>query len=172
MHPKNIYGPGVPEPSKATVDCTCDCKDNCASIKCPCVSRNSHLPYIKGHVQTQIGHPIFECSPYCGCLPKFHHQVVQKGRHVQVFKPLLKGWGIRAMQLIPKGSFITEYIGEVITDEEAELRGRRCDLLGVNYLFDLDGISDPKYSIDGQFQGNIFNHPLRPQHRSIHRVYR
>ncbi|KAJ9068688.1 hypothetical protein DSO57_1026211 [Entomophthora muscae] len=76
------------------------------------------------------------------------------------------------MQLIPKGSFITEYIREVITDEEAELRGRRCDLLGVNYLFDLDGISDPQILHRWAVPRELLQPLLRPQHRSIHRVYR
>jgi SET domain-containing protein len=34
-----------------------------------------------------------------------------------------KGWGVRALRPIQKGEFVIEYVGEVITDEEAEKRG-------------------------------------------------
>lgn len=43
----------------------------------------------------------------------------------------LKGWGLRTLTPITQGSFILSYIGELITDEEAE---RRED----TYLFNLD----------------------------------
>lgn len=43
----------------------------------------------------------------------------------------LTGWGLRTLTPIPQGSFILSYIGELITDEEAE---RRED----TYLFNLD----------------------------------
>ena len=42
-----------------------------------------------------------------------------------------KGWGLRTLTPITQGSFILSYIGELITDEEAE---RRED----TYLFNLD----------------------------------
>jgi len=42
-----------------------------------------------------------------------------------------KGWGVRTLAVIPKFTYVFEYVGEVITDEQAEIRGRtRTD----NYL--------------------------------------
>ena len=41
------------------------------------------------------------------------------------------GWGIRSIQNIPKGTFICEYVGEIISDSEAETRED-------SYLFDLE----------------------------------
>ena len=38
-----------------------------------------------------------------------------------------KGWGIRSPELIPRGSFVCEYVGEYIFDDEAESRGIRYD---------------------------------------------
>ena len=35
------------------------------------------------------------------------------------------GWGVKAMENIKQGSFVAEYVGEVITNEEAEERGRK-----------------------------------------------
>ena len=41
------------------------------------------------------------------------------------------GWGVRPLSAIPKGSFVCEYVGELISDSEAETRED-------SYLFDLD----------------------------------
>ena len=35
------------------------------------------------------------------------------------------GWGVKALENIKKGSFVVEYVGEVITSEEAEKRGEK-----------------------------------------------
>lgn len=51
---------------------------------------------------------------------------------LQVFRTVGKGWGVRALRDIPRGTFVCEYIGEIITDSEAD---RRED---DSYLFDLD----------------------------------
>ena len=41
------------------------------------------------------------------------------------------GWGVRPLADISKGSFVCEYVGELISDSEAETRED-------SYLFDLD----------------------------------
>ena len=35
------------------------------------------------------------------------------------------GWGVKTLENIKKGSFVVEYVGEVITNEEAEERGKK-----------------------------------------------
>ena len=35
------------------------------------------------------------------------------------------GWGVRALEPIKRGTFVAEYVGEVITNEEAERRGEK-----------------------------------------------
>ncbi len=37
----------------------------------------------------------------------------------------LQGWGVRAGELISRGKFVCEYIGEVLNDQEANKRGER-----------------------------------------------
>lgn len=37
-----------------------------------------------------------------------------------------KGWGIRCLDRIPAGTYITDYLGEIMTEEDAEKRGLRC----------------------------------------------
>ena len=48
-----------------------------------------------------------------------------------------KGWGIRSPELIPRGSFVCEYVGEYISDDEAESRGIRYDNQKMSRLMDV-----------------------------------
>lgn len=69
-----------------------------------------------------------------------------------------RGWGVKALEPIPKGKFIIEYVGEIITQREAEHRA----LSGQNsseksYLFDMecDVGTDCDYVLDGTKFGNV-----------------
>ena len=44
----------------------------------------------------------------------------------------IQGWAVRTQALIPEGAFVCEYVGEILTDCEANKRHDDC------YLFDLD----------------------------------
>ncbi len=48
-------------------------------------------------------------------------QVISKGLRLplEVFKTEAKGWGVRCREKIPRGTFICEYVGEVLTNSEA-----------------------------------------------------
>lgn len=83
---------------------------------------------------------IFECNDVCGCNKLLcKNRVVQNGLRValQIAEcPIkTKGWGVRALSRIVKGTFVVEYTGEILTDVEAD---RRTD---DSYFFDL-GASD------------------------------
>ncbi|KAK6161219.1 hypothetical protein DH2020_004600 [Rehmannia glutinosa] len=72
----------------------------------------------KGHVTRKF---IKECWYKCGCDMKCGNRVVQRGitAKLQVFMtPDRKGWGLRTLEDIPKGAFICEYVGEVVTNRE------------------------------------------------------
>ena len=45
---------------------------------------------------------------------------------------------MKTLENIKKGSFVVQYVGEVITSDEAEDRGKKYDAEGRTYLFDLD----------------------------------
>ena len=67
------------------------------------------------------------------------------------------GWGVKTKDPIKKGQFAVEYVGEVISNDEAEERGKKYDEEGRTYLFDLDfnsGANNP-YTIDAAFYGNV-----------------
>ncbi|CEP19018.1 hypothetical protein [Parasitella parasitica] len=123
-----------------------------------------------GRLLISQGTAIYECNQSCECGPRCKNRVVQRGRKIplQVYKTKDKGWGVRSLQFIPKGTFIEEYIGEVITVEEGDQRGVVYDKLGCSYLFDMDFAQSElptRYVIDSYSLGNVsrfFNHSCSP----------
>ncbi|XP_076921015.1 putative inactive histone-lysine N-methyltransferase SUVR2 [Bidens hawaiensis] len=72
----------------------------------------------KGHFDRSF---IKECWLKCGCYKKCGNRVVQSGIRykLQVFMtPDSKGWGLRALEDLPKGAFVCEFVGEVLTCKE------------------------------------------------------
>lgn len=61
------------------------------------------------------------------------------------------------MDPILKNQFVTEYVGELLTSDEAEERGKVYDHVGMTYLFDLDYNQDEPaaYTVDAKKYGNI-----------------
>lgn len=144
---------------------------------CPCKNTNCSdgchdvIAYDKhGKLQIDQGTAIYECNQACECSLNCKNRVVQRGRKItlQVFKTQGKGWGVRSSQSITRGTFIEEYIGEVIRVEEGDARGAIYDTLGCSYLFDMDFAQSEwpiKYVIDSYTIGNIsrfFNHSCSP----------
>lgn len=85
--------------------------------------------------QVSYGTPIYECNNRCKCGPDCVNRVVQKGRTVGlcIFRTENnRGWGVKAMENIKKDSLVTEYVGEVITSEEAERRGHIYGMILLN----------------------------------------
>jgi histone-lysine N-methyltransferase SETDB1 len=54
---------------------------------------------------------------------------------LQLFKTANKGWGLRCLDDIPKGTFICTYAGHLLTDELSDTRGQE---LGDEYFAELD----------------------------------
>ncbi len=77
---------------------------------------------------------LFECNEMCSChVATCHNRVIQHGitARLQVYRTEGMGWGVKALADIPKGTFVCEYVGEIISDSEADTRED-------SYLFDLD----------------------------------
>lgn len=67
-----------------------------------------------------------------------------------------RGWGIKTLEFIPKNQFVMEYVGEIITNDEAERRGELYDAAHQTYLFDLDlARNEAIYTIDACNYGNV-----------------
>ncbi|RKP23844.1 hypothetical protein SYNPS1DRAFT_18007, partial [Syncephalis pseudoplumigaleata] len=152
----------------------CKCKGRCSTAEdstCGCLrSSDGKFGYNSaGRLRIDQGSAIYECSRKCGCDRQCTNRVVQRGRTVelQLFKTANRGWGVRTMEDLPAGTYIERYLGEVITNEEAERRGRDYDDAGRTYLFDLDWHGDDtcQYVVDAYPCGNFtrfFNHSCDP----------
>ncbi|KAJ1859778.1 hypothetical protein LPJ73_001692 [Coemansia sp. RSA 2703] len=163
---ENIYSEDIPRP--CTPVCFCSCTDNCVN-DCECVEERYYDN--EGIVITGRTVPLMECGPKCACNEDCVTRVIQKGSNVnlEIFRTKHKGWGVRSRQHIKKGTFIAEYVGEVISSEDADRRGVEDTAAGLTYLFDLD-MNTPvgaitEYSIDAKTHGNVshfFNHSCGP----------
>uniref|UniRef100_A0A8C2ZBR4 Euchromatic histone-lysine N-methyltransferase 2 n=1 Tax=Cyclopterus lumpus TaxID=8103 RepID=A0A8C2ZBR4_CYCLU len=146
----------------------CSCSDDCSSSNCLCGQLSIRCWYdkVSGNRLLQefnkIEPPlIFECNMACSCYRTCKNRVVQAGIKVrlQLYRTEKMGWGVRALQDIPQGSFICEYVGELISDAEADVREDD------SYLFDLDNKDGEVYCIDARYYGNIsrfINHLCDP----------
>lgn len=97
----------------------CECANNCYDNqkKCCPESAGTSFPYYRwGRTRIQPGFPIYECNKMCACGSDCPNRVVQRGRihKLCIFRTADgRGWGVKALQKIKKGSFVMEYLGEV-----------------------------------------------------------
>lgn len=84
---------------------------------------HNHEP-CKGHLVRKF---IKECWRKCGCNIKCGNRVVQRGItcKLQVFAMEGKGWGLRTLENLPKGYFVCEYVGEILTNSELYERNKK-----------------------------------------------
>jgi len=171
--------PGISIPDDPFIGCECECCDLKGEKNCCGGVAGFNFAYTKfGKLRIDVGQPIYECNKRCSCGPDCTNRVVQKGRKhkLQIYRTDNGcGWGVKAMENIKAGSFVVEYVGEVITSEEAEERGQKYDAEGRTYLFDLDfNLGDENlYTVDAAFYGNLshfINHSCDPN-LNIFNVY-
>uniref|UniRef100_A0A8C4TJ17 Euchromatic histone-lysine N-methyltransferase 1b n=1 Tax=Erpetoichthys calabaricus TaxID=27687 RepID=A0A8C4TJ17_ERPCA len=144
----------------------CVCKDNCSSTNCMCGQLSLRCWYSQdGRLLPEFCKMepplIFECNHACSCWRSCKNRVVQNGLRVrlQLFRSKKMGWAVRTLQDIAQGTFVCEYVGEIISDSEADVREDD------SYLFDLDNKVGDVYCIDARFYGNIsrfINHMCDP----------
>ncbi|XP_061993038.1 uncharacterized protein LOC133710914 [Rosa rugosa] len=88
--------------------------------KCPLESfrkKKSSSP-CKGHLLQKF---VKECWSKCGCNKNCGNRIIQQGISfkLQVFlTPEGKGWGLRTLEDLPRGAFVCEYVGEIVTITE------------------------------------------------------
>nr|XP_057919686.1 histone-lysine N-methyltransferase, H3 lysine-36 specific isoform X2 [Doryrhamphus excisus] len=109
---------------------------------------------------------LYECHPQvCAAGERCQNQAFTKRHytHVEIFRTLSRGWGLRAVSNIKKGAFVSEYVGEVIDEEECRARIRHAqenDICNFYMLtLDKDRIIDagPKGN-----QARFMNHSCQP----------
>lgn len=165
---QSIPGFGVVIPDEPPIGCECTACD-CRSKSCCGMQAGLYAYTKKKQLRVAPGTPIYECNKACKCSAECSNRVVQGGRNIKlcIFRTSNGcGWGVRTEQKIKQGQFICQYVGEVITFEEAEKRGREYDANGLTYLFDLDfnSVENP-YTIDAAQLGNVshfINHSCEP----------
>ncbi|KAI4327184.1 hypothetical protein L6164_019676 [Bauhinia variegata] len=114
----------------------CNCTNGCSdSEKCSCAVKNGgEIPFNHNGAIVEAKPLVYECGPSCRCPSTCHNRVSQHGIKFQleIFKTKTRGWGVRSLNSIPSGSFICEYIGELLEEKEAEQRTGNDE-----YLFDI-----------------------------------
>lgn len=173
---ENMPMAGIEIPNDPPIGCDCIGEEGCSrqSSKCCPTGMNSHFAYeLSGSggkkLRLERRQPIYECNSLCKCGPDCLNRVVQNGIRTPMclFKTKNRGWGVKSVHRIFKGTFICEYMGEIINNEEAEKRGQEYDNIGRNYLFDLDYDRDVEevFTIDAFKFGNMarfINHSCDP----------
>jgi len=131
----------------------CNCEDDCAnSKKCECrqLTIKSTVGDWENKIDSSVGYEfkrlkeivvtgIYECNKLCKCTHTCLNRVVQNPLKVklQVFKTATRGWGIRALNDIPGGAHICNYVGNLYSCDEGNKRGKD---FGDEYFADLDMI--------------------------------
>ncbi|OMO56824.1 hypothetical protein CCACVL1_26247 [Corchorus capsularis] len=117
----------------------------------------------KGRIILEEGYLVYECNRMCSCSRACPNRVLQNG-----------GWGVRAGEPILSGTFVCEYIGEILDEQEANNRLTRYGKDGCNYMYNIDSnINDmsrlvegqARYVIDATKYGNVsrfINHSCLP----------
>ncbi|KAG7993858.1 hypothetical protein I3843_01G027000 [Carya illinoinensis] len=138
---------------------------------------HDRFPYDeKGRIILEEGYLVYECNHMCSCSRTCPNRVLQNGVRVklEVFKTEKKGWGLRAGEVILRGTFVCEYIGEVLDEKEANKRRHRYRKEGCGYLYDIDAHFNDvnrlieeqvRYVIDATKYGNVsrfINHSCLP----------
>ncbi|XP_077872149.1 histone-lysine N-methyltransferase SETDB2 isoform X4 [Ictidomys tridecemlineatus] len=104
-------------------DCTFLTKCACLQLtarnakSCPLLSNKITTGYKYKRLQRQIPTGIYECSLMCKCNRQMcQNRVVQHGPQVrlQVFKTEKKGWGVRCLDDIDRGTFVCIYSGRLL----------------------------------------------------------
>ncbi|XP_053669396.1 uncharacterized protein LOC128719784 [Anopheles marshallii] len=140
----------------------CSCVDSCTSTQSECLCSERTWYTNDGRLMNDFNYldppTVIECGDLCDCNRRLcRNRVVQHGLLIPLQLCYIPGkaWGVRTMLPIPKGSFLVEYVGEILSDEAANHR------LDDSYLFDLGN----GFCIDASAYGNVsrfFNHSCQP----------
>mmetsp|Transcript_21384 Transcript_21384/g.64125 ORF Transcript_21384/g.64125 Transcript_21384/m.64125 type:complete len:1271 (-) Transcript_21384:161-3973(-) len=88
------------------------------------------------------------CGEQCGNKP-FH---LLKMPRIQTFLTENRGHGVRAMQFIARGTFVVEYVGEVLDSKELDTRMAHARAIGEEHFYIME--LDNGLFVDARYRGN------------------
>ncbi|XP_077402449.1 uncharacterized protein nsd1b [Vanacampus margaritifer] len=109
---------------------------------------------------------LYECHPQvCPAGERCLNQTFSRRQYsqVEIFRTLSRGWGLRCVHDIKKGQFVSEYVGEVIDEEECRTRIRHAQEHDICNFYMLT--LDKDRIIDAGPKGNearFMNHCCQP----------
>lgn len=139
---KPVTGEGVTLTEEPSFLTCCSCTDQCRDpTRCECILNSGGRTYdMHGRLSSDNHTGIYECNFKCSChVRKCKNRVVSRGpnQRLEVFRceDPTKGWGVRCRDTILAGTYIADYIGEILLEADAETRGLCfCD----EYLYTMD----------------------------------
>ncbi|KAH9397176.1 Histone-lysine N-methyltransferase [Tyrophagus putrescentiae] len=124
------------------VSCSCPEGGDCGEAEaCACrmLTRTDNCGmsgYSYKRLMTKHDFGVFECNAGCRCGPRCLNRVVGNGvrAQLQAFATRRKGWGVRALHFIPRGSFVCVYHGQILTDDQANLVAKDYYLAALDHI--------------------------------------
>lgn len=101
---------------------------------CPCEEGGSYKK--DGTMLSKLSPSIYECNNWCGCPGDCPNRVTQQPRSIpliveRVCKDDVMAWAVKVQEFIPEGTYIDQYVGEVITTRIATKRSMKYTLVSV-----------------------------------------
>eukprot|EP01086_Lenisia_limosa_P000029 TRINITY_DN10057_c0_g1_i1.p1 TRINITY_DN10057_c0_g1~~TRINITY_DN10057_c0_g1_i1.p1 ORF type:complete len:201 (-),score=9.84 TRINITY_DN10057_c0_g1_i1:130-732(-) len=98
-------------------ECIGECNEDCTCLEMSHSSRTYFQSKGSSILLSDANYPIFECSSNCSC-----HCTTNRSYqcpNITVFDTHKTGFGLKATSEIKKGTVISEYIGIILSEEEA-----------------------------------------------------
>ncbi|XP_069793029.1 histone-lysine N-methyltransferase SETMAR [Narcine bancroftii] len=112
--PENVAGPGDLDPAEINLP-GCDCLTSscqlgtCICLQCYQGAYDKNKCLVDLNDKTNYSRPVFECNIMCKCSETCENRLVQRGLvfKLQVFRTSKKGWGLRTLEPIERGRFVS-----------------------------------------------------------------
>ncbi|KAG2176479.1 hypothetical protein INT43_005719 [Umbelopsis isabellina] len=143
---------------------------------CPCEEGGSYKK--DGTMLSTMSSNIHECNSWCGCPGDCPNRVTQQPRSIplmveRVCKDDVMAWAVKAQKFILEGTYIDQYVGEVITTRIATKRSMKYTLEEETMVLDMrlgSNYDSPIFAIDPVVYGNVtrfFRHSENPNTKIV-----